>query len=57
MSPDLPPFVANVVEALAAAGDITNVVMLKNREAQDMFKQLGGQVSQFFGLVVRSNPI
>lgn len=53
MSPDLPPSVAHVVEPLAATGNIANVDVLKDGEAQDMFKQLGRQVGQFFreGLV------
>lgn len=53
MSPDLPPSVADVVEPLAATGNIANVDVLEDGEAQDVFEQLGRQVGQLFreGLV------
>lgn len=57
MSPDLPPSMANVVQPLAAAGHVTNVDMFEDREAQDVFEQLGRQVGQSFGLGLGNNPI
>lgn len=56
VSPDLSPSVADVVEPLAAAGHITNVDSIEDREAQDVFEQLRGQVGEFFrqGLVGNS---
>ena len=57
VSPDLSPSVANVLQPLAAAGHVANVVMFEGREAQDVFEQLGRQVGQFFSLVLGNNPI
>lgn len=38
VSPDLSSSMANVVQPLAAAGHVTNVDMLEDREAQDVFE-------------------
>lgn len=57
VSPDLSPSVADVVEPLAAAGHITNVDSIEDREAQDVFEQLRGQVGEFFRQGLVGNPI
>lgn len=57
MSPDLPPSVANVVQPLAAAGNVTNVDMFEDGEAQDVLEQLGRQVGQFLGPGVGNYPV
>lgn len=48
VSPDLSPSMAYVVQPLAAAGNVINVDMFEDREAQDVFEQLSRQVGQFF---------
>lgn len=57
MSPDLPPPVADVVEPLAATGNIANVDVLEDREAQDVLEQLGRQVGQFLREGLVGNPV
>lgn len=39
--PDLSPSMADVLEPLAAARNVTNVDIFEDGETQDVFKQLG----------------
>lgn len=55
--PDLSPSVANIVQPLAAAGNVTNVDILQHREAQNVFEQFGREVGQCFSLGVGGNSI